>query len=198
MKITPCLSKSVIHKNQSLGHPFISTCPRSTEHVGSVNLPVENDAVWDALNTYQQFLWYVDEMEHRWYTLQNMFQDNTSTAASSPRFIEVTWNNNVELQEAVNYVREQLGCTPVKNVIHQHPHVSHTTIRNCSRYIWDDLQYRKIMGYSDDTTDVLFTRKPQHVGGEECSESGVELKENIAEYSKFHSVEYDENQWVVA
>ena len=191
MKITPCIAKNVMD-GVEFGHPHVSTCPRSTEGT-FVELSVESDAVWDTLGTFQQFLWYADEMEYRWYILQHVFDD--SKPVSTPQFIEVTWNNPQELQEGVNYLRMQLGCSPVESLMNEHPHVEHTDKLNCSNYIWEDLVYRKVMKFNSHQSDVLFAKVPQLVGGDECSESNVELKQKIREYASLLGVEFDELQW---
>jgi hypothetical protein len=189
MKITPCIAKNVIH-GQEFGHPHVSTCPRSTEHAGPVDLPMD-DETWDALTTWQQFLWYADEMEHRWYTLQKVFRGDDE----SPRFIEVTWNNQQELREGVNFVRQNLGCTLLQSLKNEHPHVQHTEKLNCSQYLWEDLEYRKAMRFNSDQRNVLFGRTPQLLGGAECNENKEELQEMLRKYSKIHGIEIDERQW---
>ncbi|KAL7512518.1 hypothetical protein ACHAXN_009483 [Cyclotella atomus] len=130
------------------------------------------------------------KLEHRWYTLQRIFDSN-----ESPRFIEVTWNNQQELQEGLNCVRQQLGCTPLQSLKNEHPHVKHTEKLNCSQYIWEDLEYRKVMRFDYKQRSVLFGKVPQLLGGDECSESNNELKEILVEYSQIHGIEIDKSQW---
>jgi hypothetical protein len=159
-----------------------------------VDLPIENDDVWDSLSSFQQFLWYADEMEHRWHTLQQMFAGNHEN--NVPNFIEVTWNNRQELQEGVDWVRNQLGCSPVVKLDHQHPHVKHDSkTLNCSHFLWEDLEYRKVMKFHSDTADILFGHLPQRVGGEECSETAAELAKQMREYSLLHGIEINDHQW---
>ena len=193
MKITPCIALNS-YNEIDYGHPHVATCPRSSEGT-MVELHVDEDDTWDALTTFQQFLWYVDEMEYRWYTLQQMFDGADN---NKPRFIEVTWNNGRELEDGVNYVREELGCEPLEGLTNEHPHVEHVTALNCSEYLWLDLQYRKVMKFDVHHNKVLFDTLPQLVGGEECSESNAELEQTIQEYALIHGVQYNAQQWKFA
>lgn len=191
MKITPCISRNVI-EGQDLGHPHVSICPRSTENAGPVDLPISNDSIWDSFSTFQQFLWYADEMEHRWHTLKKIFIDEIA----APTFIEVSWDNEEELQIGVNQVREQLGCSTAEKLVNQHPHVEHKSgTLNCSHFIWEDLQYRKTMKFDSDTEDILFARAPQNLDGGECIEGISVLRQKITEYAAYHGVEFIEAQW---
>lgn len=201
-KITPCMSRIVI-EGQEFAHPHVSICPRSTENSGRVDLPVPNDTVWDSLTSFQQFLWYADEMEHRWHSLLMMFNSSNGAISSAlpqhdsgtsgkPAFIEVTWNNEEELRNGVNWVRKQLGCSPVKALVKQHPHVNHKEgTLNCSRYLWEDFEYRKVMNFSAKMNDILFSDKPQHLGIEECSETKSDLEQMIREFSSFYRIEFN-------
>ena len=194
MKITPCISRNVIG-GQDLGHPHVSICPRSTENAGPVDLPVGNDSIWDSFSTFQQFLWYADEMEHRWYTLQKIFNDENV----APKFIEVSWSNKEELQNGVNRVREQLGCSSAEKLVNQHPHVEHKSgTLNCSRFVWEDLQYRKKMMFDQDTEGVLFSRSPQHVDAGECIEDISVLRQNIEAYAAYHGIEFVDTEWILS
>ena len=183
--------------------PHVSICPRSTENTGPVDLPLANDTVWDSLTSFQQFLWYADEMEHRWHSLRMIF-DSSSHAISSerpqhgpgtsgkPTFIEVTWNNQEELQSGVNWVRKQLGCSPVKFLVHTHQHVKHEGgTLNCSEHIREDFEYRKIMNFSAKMNDILFSNPPQYLDDEECSETKSELERKIREFSSFYEIEFN-------
>lgn len=202
-KITPCMSRNIIN-GQSFAHPHVSICPRSTENYGPVDLVID-DTVWDSLSTFQQFLWYADEMEHRWHTLQMLFDGNldgsskiertVTTSSGTPKFIEVTWNNELELRKSVDLVREQLGCTLLEDLVNQHPHVNHEgEALNCSNFIWEDLEYRKAMDFSPAKNQILFSI-PQIVGGGECSESTKEMEQKVIEYSLFHGIEFNERLW---
>ena len=86
---------SCIHPDSEKPHPFVALCPRSSEvesGAGPVNLPVV-DEVWDSFTPLQRFLWYADEVEHRWHTLQQRpYSDE-----SRPSFFEVTWSDPDEL-----------------------------------------------------------------------------------------------------
>jgi hypothetical protein len=77
-------------------HPNVATpcCPRSGENVGPVHLPVPSDEIWDALTPFQRFLWYADEMEHRWHSLE---AKASFEKAECPSFYETTWNSGVEI-----------------------------------------------------------------------------------------------------
>ncbi|KAL7516374.1 hypothetical protein ACHAWX_001396 [Stephanocyclus meneghinianus] len=201
-KITPCMSRIVI-EGQEFAHPHVSICPRSTENSGRVDLPVPNDTVWDSLTSFQQFLWYADEMEHRWHSLLMMFNSSNGAISSAlpqhvpgtsgkPTFIEVTWNNEKELESGVNWVRKQLGCSPVKALVNQHPHVKHKGgMLNCSRYLWEDFQYRTVMNFNAKKNDILFSNAPQYLGGEECSETKSELEQKIREFSLLFRLEFN-------
>lgn len=203
---TPCLALDVVN-GQNVSHPSVSICPRSTERRGQVDLSISNDDIWDSLTPFQQFLWYADEIEHRWHTLQKRFYNNYKIApeyrrhipggGSKPTFIEVTWDDKEELQDGINWVRGQLGCTPAMFVTNEHPHVKHDHgALNCSQFIWEDLEYRKKMRFSSKTSNILFpSNLPQHVDSPECREDRAELEMKIREYSKFHGIPYNPGQW---
>jgi len=203
---TPCLAQNVVN-GKNVSHPGVAICPRSTEGRGPVNLPISSDEVWDSLSPFQQFLWYADEMEHRWNTLQKLFYGNQKISSDVrrhvpgghgiPTFIEVTWDSEDELEDGVNWVREQLGCSPAMFLTNKHPHVNHRKAAlNCSQFIWEDLEYRKKMKFSSETTEILFPRHlPQHVDSAECSENRAELERRIREYSEFHGIPFDHEQW---
>jgi hypothetical protein len=203
---TPCIALDIVN-GKNVSHPSVSICPRSSEGRGNVNLAVASDDIWDSLTPFQQFLWYADEMEHRWYTLQKMFYANYNIAPElrrhvpgghgKPTFIEVTWDSKDELQQGINWVRANLGCTPAMFVTNEHPHVKHEHgALNCSQFIHEDLEYRKKMKYGSKAIDILFPSKlPQHVDSSECREDRAELEMNIREYSKLHGIPYDPGQW---
>jgi hypothetical protein len=203
---TPCLVQNIVN-GKNLSHPSVAICPRSTEDGGPVDLPISSDNVWDSLTPFQQFLWYVDEMEHRWHTLQKMFYTNHIISPEprrhvpggdgKPTFIEVTWDSKDELHDGINWVRKQFGCTPAHVVTNVHPHVKHNNgTANCTQYIWEDLEYRKLMRYDITTSSVLFPHHlPQHVDSRECSEDRNELEMKIRQYSDYHGILYDPGQW---
>jgi hypothetical protein len=105
---TPCM-------HGELRHSKVSICPRSGKDDRPVNLPVPSDHIWDAMTRFQNFLWYADKMEHRWYTLTTSEYgidiDSTSNSSSSittsskqesqergcSAFHEMTWNTAEEL-----------------------------------------------------------------------------------------------------
>eukprot|EP00804_Cyclotella_cryptica_P007042 CCRYP_019908-RA/>CCRYP_019908-RA protein AED:0.03 eAED:0.03 QI:70/1/1/1/1/1/2/55/539 len=203
---TPCLAQNIVN-GKNVSHPGVAICPRSTEGRGPVNLPISSDEVWDSLSPFQQFLWYADEMEHRWNTLQKMFYTNHTISSDVrrhvpgghgiPTFIEVTWDSEGELHDGVNWVREQLGCSPAMYVINSHPHVHHRKYTlNCSQFIWEDLEYRKKMNFSSEIAEVLFPRHlPQHVDNAACSENRHELQRIIRDYSEFHGIPFNPELW---
>ncbi|KAL3778945.1 hypothetical protein HJC23_001246 [Cyclotella cryptica] len=206
---TPCLAQNIVN-GKNVSHPDVAICPRSTEGRGPVNLPISSDEVWDSLSPFQQFLWYADEMEHRWNTLQKMFYTNHAISSDVrqhvpgghgiPTFIEVTWDSEDELHNGVNWVREQLGCSPAMYVINSHPHVHHRKdTLNCSQFIWEDLEYRKKMNFSPETTKNLFPHHlPQHVDSAECVENRHELERKIRDYSVIHGFPFNPEQWKLA
>jgi hypothetical protein len=193
----------IVIKGQEFAHPHVSICPRSTENSGHVDLPVPNDTVWDSMTSFQQFLWYADEMEHRWHSLQMIFDSRNRAISSAlpqhgtgtsrkPTFIEVTWNNEEELESGVNWVRKQLGCSPVKGLVKQHPHVNHKEgTLNCSQHLWEDFVYRKVMNFSAKMNAILFSNTPQYLDDEECSETKSELEQKIREFSSFYGIEFN-------
>ena len=206
---TPCLAQNMLN-GKNISHPSVAICPRSTEGRGPVDLSIANDDVWDSLTPWQQFLWYADEMEHRWHTLQRIFYTNhiitpqlrrhVPGGSGKPTFIEVTWDSKDELHGGINWVREQLGCTPAIFLTNEHPHVKHEHgTLNCSQYIWEDLDYRKKMKFSKEANNILFPyHLPQHVDSPECNETSAELEMKIREYSKYHGLVYDPAQWQLA
>ena len=203
---TPCLAQDVIN-GKNFSKPSVSICPRSTEGRGPVNLIISSDEIWDSLTPFQQFLWYADEIEHRWYTLQKMFYSNYKITPQfrrhipggdgKPTFIEVTWDSKDELEDAVNWARQQLGCTPAHFLTNEHPHVKHEKGElNCTHFIWEDLEYRKKMQYNKHTKEILFPpHLPQHVDSSECREDREELELKIRQFSKHHRIPFDIDQW---
>lgn len=191
-------------RNRTEVSPTVGICPRSRENAGPVDLPV-SDAIWDAFTPFQRFLWYADEMEHRWYSLQNMFNNDSNSdhvivgLRGVPSFYEATWNDADELKKSVSDIRNKLSCTTEMELKNKHPHVEHRDrALNCSDQILQDHEYRKLMGYSKEQMDVLFSRHlPQHVDSEECIERRDELEQNIRKYSAMYGLEYDDRQWIL-
>jgi hypothetical protein len=227
---TPCIIDSKMYEVEKLQttrikiHATVAVCPRSGENAGPVNLPVANDDVWDAFTPFQRFLWYVDEMEHRWYTLRAIpyvyddvtIQDTGGTEElgqgqgqqqerererkrGRPRFYEVTWNNGEELSKEVHELRKKFGCTPPPEVKHEHRHIRHVKRSlNCTEQIRQDLEYRTLMNYDSETLEILVSsQNPQHVDSEECVESREELEQAITTYTAAGGMDFDESAWVL-
>jgi hypothetical protein len=128
-------------RNRTEVSPTVGICPRSRENAGPVDLPV-SDAIWDAFTPFQRFLWYADEMEHRWYSLQNMFNNDSNSdhvivgLRGVPSFYEATWNDADELKKSVSDIRNKLSCTTEMELKNKHPHVEHRDrALNCSDQI---------------------------------------------------------------
>jgi len=201
--VTPCITSpynSQLKSNKVTGqrkiHPEITLCPRSDEGIGPVNLPVP-DGIWDAMTPFQRFLWYADEMEHRWHTLTSKYNDGQS-------YHEITWSDTEELKDGIDDLRGKLGCTSAK-VQNAKVHLKHVEKSvNCSDLICQDMEYRRVMEYDVDTLSILVSSKfPQHVDMNDCMETGIELKRVIEEeYSLYSSrsaggAQYDKDTWVL-
>lgn len=193
---TPC-----IENKKGLRNPMVSTCPRSDENIGSVNLPVD-DEIWDALTPFQRFLWYVDEMEHRWHTLKAAHKDRLNGSKgnhASPMFFELTWSSPVQLSEETNRLRRTLGCTTVKTEqVAKKKHVKHENgTKICALNIQQDYEYRRLMNYDNITLQILVSsRFPQHVDSEECMESPEQIKKLTRVHAAEQGMRYDEDTWV--
>ena len=142
------------------------------------------------------------EIEHRWYTLTATYEygidsNITSSAIATttiseqeseergrPAFYQVTWNNEGDLTKQINELRIGLGCSQT-SVGNAKKHVTRTKRAiKCSDFIQQDLQYRRVMNYDDDTLQLLVSRRfPQHVDSEECMETRQELKEAIEKHA---------------
>jgi hypothetical protein len=185
-----------------------------------VDLPVPNDTIWDSMSSFQRFLWYADEMEHRWYTLTAAYKIDGSTGAvinnarssnirsisnnnnndiTSPTFLQATWSNKTELKTELDHVRQSLGCEPLDSVANVHRHVDHQErTLNCTSFIQQDFEYRRLMEYKDNTIRRLVSnRYPQHVDSKECVETRQELEEAIKLFSTEAGKPYDESMWVL-
>ena len=212
---TPCIidNKMYISKKKASSkgvHPRVAICPRSGENSGPVNLKVTDD-IWDSFVPFQRFLWYADEMEHRWHTITKIAYDEESYNAGDikathsrrqqgwgrPRFYDVAWNSGEELKEEVNKLRKQLGCTSLPKVEKKKAHVSHKTRNlNCSEQIFQDLEYRKLMKYDSKTLEILVSSKfPQHVDSKECKERRTQLEQAIQTFTA--GLTFDESEWVL-
>jgi len=172
---------SCIHPDSERPHPAVALCPRSSEvesGAGPVNLPVV-DEVWDSFTPLQRFLWYADEVEHRWHTLrQRAYPD-----ASRPLFFEVTWSDPGELGLGFENLAKDLGCASGRGMENAKKHVQHKDgTRNCTSFIQQDLDYRRLMKYNDSTLQILL-KHPQHVDSTECMETHEELAAAIQLYS---------------
>ena len=179
LKETPCMID-----NGGMKHPGVAVCPRSGERAGPVNLPLD-DSIWDSFTPFQRFLWYADEMEHRWYTLKQMFNNNGSSS-NSPTFYEIEWRNGVELEEGAQYLRRKLGCLEDTVIENKRKHVKHVTQSlNCSSMIEQDLQYQQMMNYTDEISKLLFRSSP--FGDiNECFESRDDLVTIIHKFSDIY------------
>jgi hypothetical protein len=171
------------------------------------------DDIWDNFFVpFQRFLWYADEMEHRWHTLKLIVYDEVSYTTKDtetqggrrqgwgrPRFYDVTWSHGAELLKEVDELRKQLGCTPQATVEHLHSHVEHKQRNlNCSKQILQDLEYRKLMNYDSKTLEILVSSDvPQHVDSKECIETRTELEQAIKTYTDVEGIAFDESEWVL-
>ncbi len=184
--------------------PTVAICPRSGENAGPVDLPVENDAIWDTFTPFQRFLWYADEVEHRWHTLQQISYDEEirernvqGRARGRPSFFEVTWNNPEELSAGIQKLRNIFGCSPLSKINHEHEHRTHSQNNlNCSEDIRQDLEYRRKMKYDTETLKILVSsRFPQHVDSPECENSPEDLEKAIELYSA--GIAFHDSEWVL-
>jgi ribosomal protein L12E/L44/L45/RPP1/RPP2 len=113
------VAKEMKKKKKKKAHPRVTTCPRSTERIGTVALPVLDDTMWDSLTTFQKFLWYADEMELRWYRMKQFFQNQEKQRKRrkrSPNFYEVTWSTSTEFRTELQRLRQDLHCTPLMEI----------------------------------------------------------------------------------
>jgi len=186
---TPCVTD---HNNMS--RPGCGLCPRSKENLESVNLPTESDEVWDSFTPFQRFLWYADEMEHRWYTLLRQFENEEDRR---PEFYEMTWSHADQFTEGITNLQRSMGCAPAETVNHN-SHNKNKESKQCAELIREDLKYRKRMGYDPETLQILVNEQiPQYVDDKECIETAEEMKNVIREYSQSLGFEYNENEWVL-
>lgn len=162
--VTPCMRAHKVYP-----HPIHATCP--FDNAGDTNLMTDKET-WKALTPFQKFLWYADEMEHRWHTLRRSFPKAT--------FFEITWEEPDELHDGAVRVRQQLGCDAGNKVALNKTHVTrHAKTVDCSQYVREDLEYRKLMNYDQETLSILYGSHPQHVDFEECFDTRVQLESAI-------------------
>jgi len=201
ISITPCVTS--LHNDQLTPlshkkrvHPSIAVCPRSDEGTGPVNLPV-SDEVWDDMTPFQRFLWYADEMEHRWHSLKSKYNNGQT-------YREITWTKPNELEGGISrIVTSDLGCTGVE-VHNKKQHLHHVDKSvNCSDLIHQDIEYRGMMGYNADTMEILVSSKfPQRVDMEDCMETRDELervieRENASTKKGSSESRYNMGTWVL-
>ena len=156
-------------------------CPRyENNNHWPVALKVDSDQVWEALSPFQKFLWLTDELEYRWYKIQQQ-QDRLKV-----QLFELSWTLPSELAQGLHRVRTEMGCLPSSSpplLPHEKQHIGNTTLlRNCTDEILQDLEYRKIMHFSTDVTGILYHSHVQRVGGDTCFETNKELKKLIEKY----------------
>jgi hypothetical protein len=219
---TPCIKGTKPGRK----HPHTTVCPRSGEDIGPVNLRVDDD-VWDGMTPFQRFLWYADEMEHRWHTLTTRAyhrgevggsrQQGKKTDAAAeqaaqqrPAFHEITWSSSRQLVRQTDRLRrDAFGCTPLGEMGNHKRHVRHgnNTLR-CSDFIRQDLEYRRLMNYDKPTMEILVSsERPQQVDSDECTETRDELEETIRSVyleeqnrgsgNAADGVAYEETTWVL-
>jgi hypothetical protein len=175
---TPCVTSP---RSINLSMPQVAVCPRSDEGIGAVNLPVEDD-IWDSMTPFQRFLWYADEIEHRWHTM-------TSKYNKGPSYYEINWSDPKDLQIAFDeVVFNKLGCTNSTKLINSKEHVAHSKMSwNCSDFILQDMKYRHLMKYDAQTSGVLVSSKrPQYVDMADCMESRLDLERVIKKASSLY------------
>lgn len=195
---TPCL-----RDRPKLFHPGAAVCPRSTEDAGPVDLPVQGDGIWDNFTNFQKFLWYADEMEHRWHSIQEIEFENVEIpdrqGEGRPTFLEYTWNTGEELRSELSKLRNRLGCSELEETPHAHVHVwKKNRDRKCNEEIRQDLEYRKLMKYDSEVLETLISsRFPQHVDSEECIESREQLEQAIEVFHTEYGLKLDMGTWVL-
>jgi hypothetical protein len=197
--MTPCLldthdaianASDANRRNRRIS-PGSATCPRSGEQIGPVHLPIPGgDEMWDSFTSFQKFLWYVDEMEYRWYILRRYFQETSSLPRLSPTFLEVSWSSAHQLMDGIHQVRTSLGCTTngISDVAvtHNHTKWQESAELNCTDYIVQDLNYQRMMQYDATTLQIILSSSlPLHLDNDKCVESRKELEHIML--SKFAS-----------
>uniref|UniRef100_A0A7S3PTT7 Uncharacterized protein n=1 Tax=Chaetoceros debilis TaxID=122233 RepID=A0A7S3PTT7_9STRA len=148
----------------------VSVCPQSGQRLGAVNLQVA-DEIWNSMTPFQRFLWYADEMEHRWHTLITVFHE--------PTYHEITWSNSMDLERETAKVRRALGCTSTE-IKNTHQHIVHKIGKiNCTDLIRQDYEYRDLMKYDEEMIKILYPSQgwasSNHMRFEECLETKDEL-----------------------
>ena len=188
---TPCLAG----KLQGSRRPGVTLCPRSDEGDGPVDLPVPDDATWDGLTPFQRFLWYADEVEHRWVALRAARRPGPH---GGPRFLELTWSRAEEMAAGARRLRRELGCADAVAVRDEKRHVAHEKGRRaCAADVRQDLEYRRRMGYNASTLRILVSeRLPQHVDSEECVELPQEMEHATRAHAAKLGMPYVADEWV--
>ena len=111
-------------------------------------------------------------MEHRWHTLKRDYPKAT--------FFEITWEEPEELHQGAVRIRHQLGCDQGKKVALNKTHVSRDAKTvDCSLFVQQDLEYRKLMNFTRETMSILYSSHPQHVDFEECFDTRSQLEAAI-------------------
>eukprot|EP00977_Amphora_coffeiformis_P008763 scaffold1984_cov162-Amphora_coffeaeformis.AAC.12 len=175
-------STSCMRTGDKKNHPVVAVCP--WDQAGIPNLIVASPEIWSDFTPFQRFLWYADEMEHRWYTLQRDFPKVT--------FWDASWETPEELEEKLQQIRIKLGLprkesrgAPQKN------HVKHIEASlNCSDFVTQDLDYRQKMQFNQSTWQILYERRPQHVDYDECKDSRSDVLAVLGDHYTTHSTEW--------
>jgi hypothetical protein len=115
--------------------------------------------------------------------------------AGRPTFFEVTWSSSQEYSSQLQRVHSQLGCSRIDpggnnnnnktaEAAHTNPHVPKEKIqKNCSLYIQQDMEYRKLMKFTPEQNKRLFGTVPQKVNvNNECIDSREEIISTILSY----------------
>lgn len=126
--------------------------------------PAEGRKAWEQLSIYQQYLWFVDEVEAQWQAILNSYPNIQHT--------ELNWDKKIAPEEFAR-IAEFAGVTPPsidafqalagsKNAERDgrkgpkaaNEHIS-SAIRSTKNYTWMDeqlMEYRNIMGFPSNCT----------------------------------------------
>ena len=79
--------------------------------------PISDDDVWDEFTPYQRFLWYADEMTHRWHNIKLFYETKSSKELPNgkPKLLEMRWSLSSDFDRETNKVKTELGCPFKKN-----------------------------------------------------------------------------------
>jgi hypothetical protein len=156
-----------LNAEPKMKHPMISCCPHSEEGNGPVSLAVE-DEVWTQLSSFQKFLWMADEMEHRFYKLQQAF-------SSSPNCLEISWSSSKESSTGLANVRASLGCSRQFEMQNKKNLVKHKAgRRSCTKQVLEDLAHRQLVNCTLEEQAAVHTH-PQRITVEKCMETEDEV-----------------------